>query len=62
MEDKIELLIKLGTLDELIGKCKELVQGEGLVGGHRGYVDQSLTDASNAVYTALEELKSGMIE
>lgn len=58
MDNKVNDLAKLGALYELLGKCKEIVQGEGLVGGHRSYVDDMLTDVKNEVHDALEKLKS----
>lgn len=56
-EDKLEQLFKLGALLELIGKCSEIVQSEGLCGGHRGYVDDMLTSISNEVFNEIENRK-----
>lgn len=57
MEDKVEKLVQLAALVELLSKCKEIVQGNDLVGGHRGNVDEYLTSAQNEAFDALEELK-----
>ena len=57
MDKKLDELFTLGALYEIIDKAREIVQHNGLVGGHRGSVDSSLTDSYNEVYERIEELK-----
>lgn len=57
VDEKVEQIAKLAALYELLSKCQELVQGEGIVGGHRGNVDSLLMDAKNEAYEALETAK-----
>lgn len=56
-EEKLEELFQLGVLIELLGKCKEIVQLNGILGGHRGYNDDMLNDIMNEVYSEIERLK-----
>jgi hypothetical protein len=55
MSEELENLIKLQAFIEA---AKEIVQGQGIVGGHRGNVDDCLTICSNEVYDRIEELKN----
>jgi hypothetical protein len=59
-EKTLEQLVKLGALFELIKKCREMVGNEGLVGGHRGSVDDNLQMASNEVFYEIEKLKNNL--
>jgi len=58
MDEKFDEIFKLGALFELIDRCREIVQQEGFLGGHKGSLDSSLTDALNDVFEKLEELKA----
>lgn len=53
MSEELENLFKLQAF---LDAAKNLVQGQGLVGGHRGNVDDCLTICSNEVFDRIEEL------
>lgn len=55
MDEKLVLLIQL---QGFLSKAKELVQIEGLVEGHRGTVDDMLTDCLNIVFDEIERKNS----
>ena len=57
MDNQLEVLLKVGSLMELLEKSKEIVQSNGIVGGHRGYVDSMLNDIINEVDNEMERLK-----
>lgn len=53
-----EELVSLIQLQGFLAKAKELVQIEGLVGGHRGTVDDMLTDCITMVLDEIERKKA----
>lgn len=57
----LETLINLGVLGELINKCKELIQANGLLNGHRGYADDMLGDIGNEIYEEIEKMKNELL-
>ena len=61
MEEKFEEMIKLNTLMEMIYKCRELVQENGIVGGARGNVDEALIEVENYIYNEIEKKKEEFI-
>ena len=57
MDNQLEVLLKVGSLMELLEKSKEIVQSNAIVGGYRGYVDSMLNDIINEVDNEMELLK-----
>jgi hypothetical protein len=55
MNEELENLIKLQAF---LDAAKQIVQGEGIAGGHRGMVDDCLTTCVNEVYDRIEEIKN----
>lgn len=62
MDEKIEKLAKLGALYEMLYKCKELIQIDGVLNGARSEADGYITDAQNLAYEEMEKLKKDILE
>lgn len=50
-------LIKLKTLFELIELCRTYEQGHNILGGHKSYLDQILTEIYNYVFLEIQKLE-----
>jgi hypothetical protein len=56
--NNLEELEYLFKLQAFLDAAKQIVQGEGIVGGHRGVVDDCLTTCCNEVYDRIEALRN----
>ncbi|MED3974629.1 hypothetical protein P4639_14645 [Priestia megaterium] len=52
-----EKLISLYKLQGFLESATSIIQGEGLLGGHRSNADEYIVDVQNMVYDAIQEYK-----